>query len=201
MLESKAEIHPVEEPLISPAAWEDSAHHDPSMLTVNISIQSPLDHDTVASSEPRVHHSLSQMLLEETSETDVIEWGNAENPPTMVYQKDAPKGLKRLLKFARKNKGETNGPAWASPYTSEGEDDGDEYRTLGKRGSDNPLRKIAGHSKRYAEGVPSDSEPLSAQSHISNRPGRSSNKFQEGHGTTKGARSFFSLSAFRGNKS
>ncbi|KAJ8433867.1 hypothetical protein Cgig2_032078 [Carnegiea gigantea] len=185
MPESTAQIHPVQEPLISPTAWEESAHQDPSIPTVNISLQSPPAHDTVAPSEPRIRHSLSRMLLKESTEPDVIEWGNAENPPPMVYQKDAPKGLKRFLTFSRKNKGETNGAAWASPYTSEGEDDGDEYRALGKRGSDNPLRQVASHSKSYTEGVPSDSELLSAQS-ISNRPGRSSNKFQEGHGTTKG---------------
>ncbi|XP_057541109.1 uncharacterized protein LOC130818873 [Amaranthus tricolor] len=189
------QIEPAEESQISPAAWEESNEQDATLPPddTSTSLANP---DEVASSGMRVRHSLSQMLLQESSEPDIIEWGNAEHPPSMVYQKDAPKGLKRLLKFARKNK-EANGAAWASPYTSEGEDDGDEYRSLGKRNSDN-LLKVALHSKNYAEGFLSDNEPLSARSNASNSSARSSNKFQDGHGSSKGARSFFSLSAFRG---
>ncbi|CAO2820809.1 unnamed protein product [Amaranthus hypochondriacus] len=190
------QIEPAEDSQISPAAWEESNEQDATLPPGDDTATSPANPDEVASSGMRVRHSLSQMLLQESSEPDIIEWGNAEHPPSMVYQKDAPKGLKRLLKFARKNK-EANGAAWASPYTSEGEDDGDEYRSLGKRNSDN-LLKVALHSKNYAEGFLSDNEPLSARSNASNSSARSSNKFHDGHGTSKGARSFFSLSAFRG---
>lgn len=187
--ESPGEVQPTEPPFISPSAWVESSEQEPSIPNDKSSAPSPASHDVEASSGIRVRHSLSQMLLEESSEPDVIEWGNAENPPTMVYQKDAPKGLKRLLKFARKNKGESNASFWSSPYASEGEDDGDEYKSVGKRNSDN-LLKVALHSKNYAEGFLSDSEPLSARSNVSNSSARSS----------KGSRSFFSLSAFRGNK-
>ncbi|KAL2939254.1 Otogelin [Bienertia sinuspersici] len=189
------QIHPAQESVISPAAWEESNQQDTAVPVDDSCTSTLVDPVAVASSETRVRHSLSQMLLEESSEPDIIEWGNAEHPPSMVYQKDAPKGLKRLLKFARKNK-ETNGAAWGSPYTSEGEDDGDEYRNLGKRNSDS-LLKVALHSN-YAEGFLSDSEPHSARSNSSNNSTRSSNKFQEGHASSKGTRSFFSLSAFRG---
>lgn len=187
--ESPGEVQPTEPPFISPAAWVESNEQEPSIPNGKSSAPSPASHDVEASPGVRVRHSLSQMLLEESSEPDVIEWGNAENPPTMVYQKDAPKGLKRLLKFARKNKGESNASFWSSPYASEGEDDGDEYKSVGKRNSDN-LLKVALHSKNYAEGFLSDSEPLSARSNVSNSSARSS----------KGSRSFFSLSAFRGSK-
>ncbi|XP_021762328.1 serine/arginine repetitive matrix protein 1-like [Chenopodium quinoa] len=197
MLESPAKIQipPAQESLISPAAWEESNLPDAAGPSTDSTASSLPNPDTVDSGT-RVRHSLSQMLLEETSEPDIIEWGNAEHPPSMVYQKDAPKGFKRLLKFARKNK-EANGGTWASPYTSEGEDDGDEYRNLGKRNSDN-LLKVALHSKNYAEGFLSDSEPHSARSNTSNTSARSSNKFQDGHASSRGSRSFFSLSAFRG---
>jgi len=155
--ESPGELQPTEPPL---AAWVESSEQEPSFPNGKSSAPSPAIHDVEASAGTRVRHSLSQMLLEESSEPDVTEWGNAEHPPTMVYQKDAPKGLKRLLKFARKNKGESNASFWSSPYASEGEDDGDEYKSLGKRNSDN-LLKVALHSKNYAEGFLSDSEPLS----------------------------------------
>ncbi|KAL9233846.1 hypothetical protein vseg_008789 [Gypsophila vaccaria] len=199
MLGSPGEIQSEQEPVISPAAWEETNQLDPTIPTGNGSSPPPANHDVVASSGTRVRHSLSQMLLEESTEPDIIEWGNAENPPAMIYQKDAPKGLKRLLKFTRKNKGETNGSTWASPYTSEGEDDGDEYKSLGKRHSDN-LLKVALHSRNNGEGCLSDTEPLSARSNASNSSARSSSRFQDGH-NSKGTRSFFSLSAFRGNKS
>lgn len=152
------QIEPVQESLISPAAWVESNPSDMAVPSGDNTTSSLVNSDAVGAGT-RVRHSLSQMLLEETSEPDIIEWGNAEHPPSMVYQKDAPKGLKRLLKFARKNK-EANGGIWASPYTSEGEDDGDEYRNLGKRNSDN-LLKVALHSRNYAEGFLSDSEPHS----------------------------------------
>lgn len=200
VMESSAgnEIQPEEESLISPLAWVENGLQD-SPSTCQVAPPAAVESTNLAGS--RVRHSLSQMLLEESSEPDIIEWGNAENPPAMVYQKDAPKGLKRLLKFARKSRGETTNIG-SSPYASEGEDDGDESKGFGRKNSDNLLRKAAlnattqhGISSDGHERFLADSEPLSARSNASN------SSFQSTTSTTsRASRSFFSLSAFRGNK-
>lgn len=201
---------------IPPTAWVEIEEHEeePAPFSGMVcQIQSPSSVAPVGIPSSRVRHSLSQMLLEESSEPDVVEWGNAENPPAMVYQKDVPKGLKRLLKFARKSKADTNSTGCSTPSVfSEGEDDTDESKLVTKRSSDNLLKKATLHAKNLGhQNTSSEDKSLAAhgthaQANVSKTIGhRLSEKLQEGNisapvTSSKATRSFFSLSAFKGGK-
>ncbi|WOH06855.1 hypothetical protein DCAR_0626284 [Daucus carota subsp. sativus] len=195
--------------VISPAAWvEMEEYQDESIMYDDRSTETAATVAAVKVTSPRVRHSLSQMLLEETSECDTAEWGNAENPPTMVHQKDAPKGLKRLLKFARKSKLDASS-GWSSPSGfSEGEDEAEESKTS-KKNAENLLRKAALNAKNYgpqrSDSYESYEKYTVPQSGVNNLNNERANKLQESHTaasvtTSKATRSFFSLSAFKGSK-
>ncbi|XP_039831800.1 serine/arginine repetitive matrix protein 1-like isoform X2 [Panicum virgatum] len=190
---------PDEDMGISSAAWVEVEHQeqevtDPSENVVAEDVTSP-GIAPLPSSSPRIRHSLSQMLQADSNEPEIIEWGNAENPPAIVFQKDSPKGLKRLLKFARKNKGDNNTNGWASPsVVSEGEDELEESRGT----SDG-----ANLSRRTFDGSKTNSI-LSAQSTIGSFNSMNSDKQRERPGaaaSAKASRSFFSLSNFRSSRS
>ncbi|XP_066393449.1 uncharacterized protein [Miscanthus floridulus] len=184
---------------ISSAAWVEVERQE---LEVTDSSENVVTEDVTSpgiaplpSSSPRVRHSLSQMLQADSNEPEIIEWGNAENPPAIVFHKDSPKGFKRLLKFARKNKGDNNANGWASPsVVSEGEDELEEPRGT----SDS-----ANSSRRTFDGSKTNSI-LSAQSTTGSFNSMNSDKLRERPGaatSTKASRSFFSLSNFRSSRS
>ncbi|KAG6390833.1 hypothetical protein SASPL_148578 [Salvia splendens] len=185
-----------EESTISPTAWveiEDQDHSIKSVEHGNQIVGSPAYKAPIGASSPRVRHSLSQMLLEESSEPDSVDWGIAENPPAMVYHKDAPKGLKRLLKFARKSKTDANSTGWSSPSVfSEGEDDSEDSRFTRKRSAENLLRIATHHSKNNGHQKNFSDYDNHAQASIRKLDAQSlSQQFQEGNvpaslTTTKG---------------
>ncbi|MED6193503.1 hypothetical protein PIB30_020117 [Stylosanthes scabra] len=193
VVESPIEIRNEEESTISPSAWveeeteedlersrpvEDNTFQPASLASI----------PTAGSASPRVRHSLSQMLQEEISEPDTCEWGNAENPPVIISQKDAPKGFKRLLKFARKSKGggDTGSSGWSSPSVfSEGEDDAEDFKASNKRNADNLLRKAALNMKSY--GQPKSSVHEGYERNIASRDdGKGSHKMHDGVSSTRG---------------
>nr|CAD1833107.1 unnamed protein product [Ananas comosus var. bracteatus] len=216
-----AESQPNEEDLgISSAAWVEVEHQEVPTVCENgvtVNTVSP-EIEPISSLSPRIRHSLSQMLQAELSEPDTLEWGNAQNPPALVYQKDSPKGFKRLLKFARKSKGEPNVSGWASPSVfSEGEDNLEECKGANKKNLDFLSRKVGNQAKGFGQqktmlGLSEsfdggnstkkaiDSRRASAQANSSG-----SQKLHEGHtsrtATSTKGRSFFSLSTFRSSKS
>ncbi|XP_057458441.1 uncharacterized protein LOC130749152 isoform X2 [Lotus japonicus] len=203
----KLNVRNEEESTISPSAWVETEEDlEPPKPCDDSTFQSASLANTApeGSASPRVRHSLSQMLQEECSEPDISEWGNAENPPAMIYQKDAPKGLKRLLKFARKNKGDTGSTGWSSPSVfSEGEDDAEELKNSNRRNADNLLRKAALNVKSY--GQPKSSVHEGYESSANSDDGKGYQRTQGGRDSSTGpapraSRSFFSLSAFRGSK-
>ncbi|CAA6654556.1 unnamed protein product [Spirodela intermedia] len=203
---------------ISSAAWveTDQERVDESGGT-SMPQMAASDIAPVSSSSSRIRHSLSQMLQAENGEPEMLEWGNAENPPALVHQKDAPKGLKRLLKFARKTKGEVNLSGWSTPSVfSDGEEDAEEVKTNSKRSSDASLRKgtlqpkgsgkqknmlsesyDGGYPDKRRMDYPDVPEILPAQS--TQFPSSNSHKLREGP-SNKATRSFFSLSTFRSSK-
>lgn len=177
---------------------EIPASHDDTPQLESLENAAPIEN-------PRVRLSLSQMLQEENSEPDNIDWGIAENPPMMNYQRGAPKGFKRLLKFARKSKGEANLAGCSSPsVVSEGEDDSEDSKSLTTKKADNLLMKATHNSGLVKASLDKnfDHEKLYSGTYGAHN---FNSKFQESHdhaavSSTKVGRSFFSLSAFRGSK-
>uniref|UniRef100_A0A0E0GLW3 Uncharacterized protein n=2 Tax=Oryza nivara TaxID=4536 RepID=A0A0E0GLW3_ORYNI len=188
---------PEEDMGISSAAWVEVEHEEVTDVGENVvpeDVTSP-SIEPLPSSSPRIRHSLSQMLQADSNEPEIIEWGNAENPPAIVFHKDSPKGLKRLLKFARKNKGDSNSNGWASPsVVSEGEDELEEPRG-GNEGV---------NSSRRTFDCPKTNSILSAQSTTGSFNSTNSDRLRDRPGaapSTKSSRSFFSLSNFRSSRS
>ncbi|XP_020681330.1 uncharacterized protein LOC110098757 [Dendrobium catenatum] len=204
---------------ISSVAWVETDHQEYSPSSNNGLHEISSMIVPAVSSSSRVRHSLSQMLQAENGEPEIIEWGNAENPPSLVYQKDAPKGLKRLLKFARKSKGEGNSTGWSSPSVfSEGEEEHEESKAANKT-SEALLRRASLQAKGYEQPISIASENLDVGNyskraidyrivHDISSGSSGSDKLRGGHistgvttTTTKATRSFFSLSSFRSSKS
>ncbi|XP_071675259.1 uncharacterized protein [Lolium perenne] len=192
---SVIEVKPLDEDMdISSAAWVEVEHQEVTDVGESVTgedVTSPAI-EPLPSSSPKIRHSLSQMLQADSNEPEIIEWGNAENPPAIVFHKDSPKGFKRLLKFARKNKGDnTNG--WASSsVVSDGEDEQEESGA-----SDG-----ANSSRRTFDGSKTNSI-LSAQSTTSSFNATSSDRLRDRPAaapSTTASRSFFSLSNFRSSK-
>ncbi|CAL9041977.1 unnamed protein product [Musa banksii] len=209
-----SEIQPDEDMGISSAAWVEVEHqevstaYDTGLSKAKVSTA----HEPTLLSSPHFRHPFNQMLQADGTEPVIIEWGNAENPPALIYHRVARKGLKRLLMFARKSKGEADVTGLASPSVFSGEDNTEDSKAVNKKNQD-ASRKTALHAKGYSQQKTMLGESC-CDGNLSKKavdyhgvydvlPG--SDKFQEGHvsstaTSTKAARSFFSLSTFRSSR-
>nr|GMD51072.1 proteoglycan 4-like isoform X1 [Ipomoea batatas] len=150
-----------DEPNTSPAVCTKLEEHEDEQIQCNTtaSHSESLATESESAAIPQVHPSFSQPFQDESSEPGDIAWGNADNPPTMVYQKDAPKGLKKLLKFARKSKTDANTTRLSSKSViSKREDVIEETIALSKKDGDNLLKKATSHTKNYGNKIALSSE-------------------------------------------
>ncbi|WOL06827.1 muscle M-line assembly protein unc-89-like isoform X2 [Canna indica] len=206
-----AEIQREEEIGISSAAWVEVEHQEVSTANdaglLEVSVANAVVSLPIPSSD--VRHSLSQMLQADNNEPGIIEWGNAENPPAIIHHKDAPKGLKRLLMFARKSKGEAHVTGWASPSIySEGVDVPEDSKDPHKKNLDT-RRKAVLQAKGFGQQNSIPSENLhagnSSKNAVEYRGVHDVTPGHDGHISSTAAstksRSFFSLSTFRSSKS
>ncbi|KAH9308897.1 hypothetical protein KI387_036808, partial [Taxus chinensis] len=120
---------PAAEFSVEPPYSTASAHYIPSGLNSELANSTSLKSHKL--------HSLSQMLAADTDEEQTRKkWGSAQKPILVPQysQKDAPKGLKRLLKFGRKNRSETVTTDSISVSTfSEGDEDTEDLKESSKR--------------------------------------------------------------------
>ncbi|CAH1445464.1 unnamed protein product [Lactuca virosa] len=93
--EAEVEVEVEEELMISPTAWVENNCEDEIVVceersvNVNVNVNVKVGGGSGSAnvgvpggvSSPRVRHSLFQMLLEETGESESGEWGNAQHPP------------------------------------------------------------------------------------------------------------------------
>ncbi|XP_028106785.1 uncharacterized protein LOC114305854 isoform X1 [Camellia sinensis] len=194
-------------PTESPVSWNSRMQHAFSYAhetsDVDASADSPMGSPASWNS-----HSLNQ------AEADAArmrkKWGSAQKPVLVSNsshshsRKDMTKGFKRLLKFARKSRGNESLVDWISATTSEGDDDTEDGRDPANRSSEDLRKSRMG----FSQGHPSDdsfneSEFYSEQDQAlhSSIPAPPANfKLREDHlsgSSIKGPRSFFSLSSFR----
>ncbi|KAL9235511.1 hypothetical protein vseg_010263 [Gypsophila vaccaria] len=136
-------------------------------------------------------------------------WGAAQKPIAGIdsshspSRKDVTRGLKRFLKFGRKNRASENVADWISATTSEG-DDSEDGRDLANRSSEDLRKSRMGFSQSHNSDEGFNGSDLfndqvhALRSSIPTPP--SSFKLREEHlsgSSLKAPKSFFSLSNFR----
>lgn len=150
-------------------------------------------------------HSLSHMLAADTDvEQTHKKWGNVQKSVLVPQdsQKDAPKGLKRLLKFGRKSRSEMlTMNSISSSTLCEGDKDSGELKNPSRRKVTSLLQRDQVQANGIGPGRPSSDKSYNFQSSSSSVQSIQCASRRDEHltGATllKVPRSFFSLSSFR----
>ncbi|KAJ7566791.1 hypothetical protein O6H91_02G118500 [Diphasiastrum complanatum] len=162
-------------------------HHSHRMSVGSSSpLASPASHGF-----PQLRYSLSPNI--DSAKAEAVQsrkrWGNSHKLSVTNSQpvpKEAPKGFKRLLKFGRKSRSSGNSNSeWVSASTTSGEDDMDESsKDLASKSSEEIIRITASSLSHLRKSVDSVSKVSDTECV-----------------TGPASRSFFSLSAFRKQRS
>lgn len=214
----------------SPVSKSPSLHMSAGSDHVSTSVAVAIETDStpVSAASWNSHGQYPHSQTSEVSEIDVgarprKKWAPAQKivlatASQQQHQKDAPKGLKRLLKFGRKSRGSeaATTDCVSVSTTSEGDDDPEEPRDLSGSSADDLLRKARVQAKSFLPGqsafdfqslcenaeIESFLDQHPTQSIRSSIPAPPANfKLREDHlagGTMlKAPRPFFSLPSFR----
>ncbi|XP_021720417.1 uncharacterized protein LOC110688049 [Chenopodium quinoa] len=189
----------------SPGSW-NSRVHNPFSFSHEISDIDASD-SPVGSPASWNFHSLTQTDAEAARMRK--KWGATQKPivgdsSPSLSRKDMTKGLKRFLKFGRKNRATESLADWISATTSEGDDDTEDGRDLTNRSSEDLRKSRMGfsHSHNSDEGFNDNDlfndQVQTLQGSIPTPPANF--KFRDEHlsgSSLKAPKSFFSLSNFR----
>lgn len=189
----------------SPGSW-NSRVHNPFSFSHEISDIDVSD-SPMGSPASWNFHSLTQADAEAARMRN--KWGATQKPivgdsSPSRSRKDVTKGLKRFLKFGRKNRATESLADWISATTSEGDDDTEDGRDLANRSSEDLRKSRMGfsHSHHSDDGFNDTdlfNDPIQGlQSSIPTPPAQF--KLREEHlsgSSLKAPKSFFSLSNFR----
>ncbi|XP_071717672.1 uncharacterized protein [Rutidosis leptorrhynchoides] len=186
-----------------PLPMQESPGESPMLWNSHIHIPFSYAHDNEGSTESWNFNS---------TDTDVArmrkKWGSTQknilvnsSSSGLQSRKDMTSGIKRFLKFGRKNRGTDNMADWISATTSEGDDDTEDGRDVSNRSSDELRKSRMGYSHESSFNETEFSSADQVQTLQSSIPTPPANfRLREDHlsgSSIKAPRSFFSLSSFR----
>ncbi|GAB4850006.1 hypothetical protein Ancab_029305 [Ancistrocladus abbreviatus] len=190
----------------SPRSWnirmQNPFSFSNEISDIDASVDSPLGSPAYWNSHPLTQNDPEAARMRK-------KWGAAQKPIVITdpshcqSRKDVTRGLKRFLKFGRKNRATESLADWISATTSEGDDDTEDGRDLANRSSEDLRKSRMGFSHGHASDdgfneADFNEQVQALQSSIPTPPTHF--KLREEHlsgSSLKAPRSFFSLSNFR----